>query len=248
MTASVTPSLQSVYAPLNAFIQSVTGLSQANVVQGIANRTPMPPPGFILFQAINRRRLRTNIDTMAQANQFDGTATYALNSPALTVTAVTDGALAVGQNIEGPGIPAGTTILAFGSGTGGTGTYTMSANATAAGTNVAVYVGPGTQTMEEGVELSIQIDCYGPSSCDWANMLSATLRDEYGVDQLGPQGLTPLYADDARMIPLVDGEDQYEERWSLDAHFQINPVTTIQQQSAEVLDLTLINVDAEFPG
>ena len=107
---------------------------------------------------------------------------------------------------------------------------------------------PVTQTMEEGVELTVQIDCYGPTSLDWANMLSATLRDEYGVDQLAPLGVVPLYADEARVAPLIDEELQYEERWSLDARFQINPVTTVQQQYANALELEVISVEERFPA
>jgi hypothetical protein len=112
---------------------------------------------------------------------------------------------------------------------------------------------PTTASIEEGVELVVQIDCYSPAGAytvggeDWANLLSATLRDEYGYDALIGSGLAPLYADEARMIPITDGEDQYEERWSLDAHFQFNPVTTIPQQYANVLDLTLIDVPVPGP-
>ena len=86
---------------------------------------------------------------------------------------------------------------------------------------------PTTATLEEAVELAFQIDCYGPQSHGWATMLSTLLRDEYGVNALSPSGITPLYADDARMMPTVFAEEQYEPRWSLDARFQMNPVTTI---------------------
>jgi hypothetical protein len=106
---------------------------------------------------------------------------------------------------------------------------------------------PTTATLEEDVELTFQIDCYGPQSNAWATMLSTLLRDEYGVNQLSPSGVTPLYADEARFIPFIDGESQWEERWSLDARFQLQPVTTIPQQYADVLDLTLVNVTERFP-
>jgi hypothetical protein len=110
--------------------------------------------------------------------------------------------------------------------------------------------------IQEGVDLRVQIDCYGTTACDWANMLSATLRDEYGCTQIGtlaaaqtpPFELEPLYADDARMIPLVAGEEQYEERWSVDAHFQVNPLTTIPQQYADTAKVGLINVDEAYPA
>lgn len=44
----------------------------------------------------------------------------------LTVSTITGGTLSVGSFISGTGIPAGTYISAFGTGTGGTGTYTLS--------------------------------------------------------------------------------------------------------------------------
>ena len=41
----------------------------------------------------------------------------------LTVTAAAAATLAAGQSVTGSGVPAGTTIIALGTGTGGTGTY-----------------------------------------------------------------------------------------------------------------------------
>jgi hypothetical protein len=48
----------------------------------------------------------------------------------LTVSAMTSGALVVGQLLTGVGITSGTTITAFGTGSGGVGTYTVSASQT----------------------------------------------------------------------------------------------------------------------
>jgi hypothetical protein len=49
-----------------------------------------------------------------------------LNSNVITVTGVTSGQLYVGHAVSGTGIPVGSVIAAFGTGTGGTGTYTLS--------------------------------------------------------------------------------------------------------------------------
>jgi hypothetical protein len=54
----------------------------------------------------------------------------------MTVTAVTNGALAVGQLITGAGVAAGTTISALGTGSGGTGAYTLSASQTVSSTTL----------------------------------------------------------------------------------------------------------------
>lgn len=107
---------------------------------------------------------------------------------------------------------------------------------------------PTDINIEEGVELRVQIDCYGPSSEDWATILSTTLRDEYGYDALAPSGVFPLHADDASMVPLVDGEEQYEERWMLEAFVQYDPVTTPPQQYANVVKVKLTNVQEAYPA
>ncbi len=52
--------------------------------------------------------------------------TGSITGTVLTVTAVSSGTLAVGQEIAGTGIPTGVTIASLGTGTGGTGTYNLS--------------------------------------------------------------------------------------------------------------------------
>jgi hypothetical protein len=59
----------------------------------------------------------------------------------MTVSAVADGALAIGQVITGTNVPAGTTISALGSGTGGTGTYTVSPAPGVAVSSTAITAG-----------------------------------------------------------------------------------------------------------
>lgn len=174
--ATVSPTITVAYTAIVAFIISVTGLADTQVMRGIQNRVSMPLPGFIVVQFLNQHRLRTNINR--------------------------------------------------------TGTQSP----------------PSTAALEEAIELAFQIDCYGPQSHGWATMLSTLLRDEYGVNALSPSGVTPLYADDARFMPTVFAEEQYEARWSLDAHFQMNPVTTIPQQYADALELTLVDVQQRFPA
>jgi hypothetical protein len=65
-----------------------------------------------------------------------GVVTGSISGTTLTVSAVTSGTLAVGNNISGTGITAGTTITSLGTGTGGTGTYIVSASQTVASTTV----------------------------------------------------------------------------------------------------------------
>ena len=71
------------------------------------------------------------LDT-ASAVSFAGSAvvTGSIATTVLTVTAVTSGALAVGDVISGTGVTVGTSISSLGTGTGGIGTYNLSASQT----------------------------------------------------------------------------------------------------------------------
>jgi hypothetical protein len=118
-------------------------------------------------------------------------------------------------------------------------------------TNVDAYIDPfptpgGAQTLEKGTRLDVQLDFYGASSGDWADILSTVLRDEYGCTALGPD-VAPLYADEPRLMPLVDGEEQYEQRWLLVATLQYNPTVTTPQDFAGAADVTVINVEEAYP-
>lgn len=56
--------------------------------------------------------------------------TGAVATTVLTVSAVSSGALSVGQEVRGSGVTAGTLIVSLGTGTGGTGTYNVSVSQT----------------------------------------------------------------------------------------------------------------------
>jgi hypothetical protein len=63
--------------------------------------------------------------------------TGSISGTTLTVTGVTNGAIAKGQAIRGQGIAAGTYITALGTGIGGTGTYTVNVNQTSPSTQIS---------------------------------------------------------------------------------------------------------------
>lgn len=105
---------------------------------------------------------------------------------------------------------------------------------------------PASTSQEQGTGIDVQLDCYGASSGDWAVMLSTLLRDEIGCLALAPY-CQPLYVDDARLAPLTDSEDQYEQRWTLTARLQYNPVTTTAQDFMSTAEVTSVNVDEAYP-
>lgn len=111
-------------------------------------------------------------------------------------------------------------------------------------TNVATYTGT-TKTTKQATRFDVQIDAYGPLSGDWASILSTMLRDDYACAAMGPS-VQPLHADDPHMSPLMDGEQNYTQRWTLTASLQINPAVTVAQDSAIALQVDLLDVDAYY--
>jgi hypothetical protein len=105
---------------------------------------------------------------------------------------------------------------------------------------------PASKLIEQGTELTLQLDCYGATSGDWAQMLSAILRDEAGCVALEPT-CDPLYCDDPVWGPLDDSELQYEQRWVVLAKLQYNPVTTVPQQYADTVELEVVSVNQKYP-
>lgn len=101
------------------------------------------------------------------------------------------------------------------------------------------------QASQSNTQVEMQLDFYGPDSMDWAKIVSTLLRDDFGCTQLAPT-CQPLWADEAIQGALVDGEEQYEERWTLRAYLQYNPTTTVTQQSATALAVVAVNVDERF--
>jgi hypothetical protein len=105
---------------------------------------------------------------------------------------------------------------------------------------------PGTRARQQSVELSVQFDFYGPSAQDSAVMFSTMWRDDFGCDNLAPT-CQPLYADEAKQAPLMTGEQQYLQRWTVTAALQYNAVTSTPQDFAGELSATLENVDVSYP-
>lgn len=114
-------------------------------------------------------------------------------------------------------------------------------------TNVDTYTGsvPSQMSHRQSTRIDIQLDVYGKGAGSWAAMMTTLWRDEYACDLM--KSCQPLYMDDGRMMPLIDAESQYEERWCLVATAQYSPVVTVDQGFADVLDLTLVDVQERFP-
>ena len=109
--------------------------------------------------------------------------------------------------------------------------------------------GPGLRMAMAPTRVTVQVDVHGPSSSDNAQIISTLFRDSFGADIFAATGLNvaPLYCGDPRQLPFINGEQQVEMRWSIDAVMQANPVVTTGQDFAGALQVGLLQVDATYP-
>jgi hypothetical protein len=229
------------FQALGNFLLAAT-LAGTDVMQAQVNRVPETQAAdFVLMNSILQERLSTNVDAYADA-LFVGS----IAGNTLTITAVAYGSLAVGSPVLGVGIAANTSVTALGTGTGGIGTYTGSG---APQTIASRAIAAGVSTKAQPMKVTMQLDVHGPQSADNVALITTLFRDEFGVTQFQSSGfdVTPLYMSEPRQTPFVNDEHQIEQRWVIDAVMQCNPIVTVPQQFADVLALSLIEVDARYP-
>ncbi len=225
-------------------LQTAAGaaLPAAQIVKGQVNRVPEPQAtDFLVIWPLMRNRLATNIDEW-----FDNSFTGSITANVLAVSVVQKGSVVIGLPIYGAGIASGCRVMSQVSGTpGGIGVYSVSATPNVA--SEIIYGGEYDAT--QYTEMVIQCDVHGPASADNAQRISTLIRDMYGVQafQDVSDGITPLYTDDPRQLPFTNAEQQWEDRWVVDIHLQVNIELTLSQQFADVLTVGVISVEATYP-
>lgn len=108
---------------------------------------------------------------------------------------------------------------------------------------------PGTENNLTSSQWRCQLDFYGDGAGDMALTVSRLVRTEYACDQFATSGvdMQPLYAEEPRNTTLINAEQQYEERWTLDFLAQFNPVVSTPLDFAATLTAGLVEVDTTFP-
>lgn len=218
------------------------------VIRGQVNRVPEPKADdFVIYWPLSQNRLATNITDWTDTIFIGG-----IVKNVLTVYEVTQDA---GPIVAGIGLSDGasgklaanTKIVKQLSGpVGDVGTYEICpAQSVAAET---MYCGIASAL--EPTEWMVQCDVHGPKSADNVKIIETLFRSEYGCDAFSDSGydIQPLYADDAVQLAFFGGENQYDDRWTLTMRMQINPVVGSPQQFATAIDVTVYEVDAEFPA
>jgi len=118
-------------------------------------------------------------------------------------------------------------------------------------TNVSTYdysvVGTytvATQTITQPTQYGLQLDCVdGTSGGDLAQVISTIWRDSFAEEFLNPLGVAPLYTDDPRHAPWVNGENQWESRWIVNVYMQVNPSLLLPTSSYGHANVGIVDVD-----
>lgn len=215
---------------------------------GQQNRAAEPAnPFFAIITPLRFERLTTNVDDF-QDVKFTGSID---RTGLMTVTGVDHGTILLGGTVFGVGVAQNTKIVAFDSGIGAEGTYQVSIPQVIASETLSA----GWASLKQQARLVAQIDFHSSDTTagDFAQIVSTTLRDEYGVDFFASleaplNGVVPLYADDPAQRPFYNAEEQYEWRWGLDCHLEIDQTVIVPLQFADSAVVTLVDVLVAYGG
>jgi hypothetical protein len=215
--------------------------SGIEVIRGQDNRVPEPKAAdFVVMTPILRDRLATNVETAA-----DVSLTGSMSAKVLTVSDVSVGSIVTPALLFGTDVAAGTIITSQTSGVaGGIGVYAVSVSQTLTSRTLA----SGALALMQPVQVTVQCDIHGPASGENSHIVSTIMRSDHGCRLFADQGrdVTPLYASDPRETAFNNAESQVEQVWSIDVVMQANPVLTVPQQFADVIEITPVSVDATF--
>lgn len=140
VTASIAASTFSVTGSIQGDVLNVTAVGSGSVVPGatisgtgIATGTQISSQMSGIAGGVGTYALTVSQQKAVASTTVSGT--YGT----MTVTAVGSGTLAVGQQLSGTNVVAGTAITALGTGTGGTGTYIVNNNTVVSSTTVTAF-------------------------------------------------------------------------------------------------------------
>jgi len=111
-------------------------------------------------------------------------------------------------------------------------------------TPILSYAGESV-TISQSMRISVQIDFYGANAGEYVQAFNSAIRSEFATSRF-PNGIKPLHCSNAIQSPLVAGEKQFIQRWTITAELQYNPSHFYAQESALALAANLkLPVDLE---
>ncbi|ELY4831851.1 hypothetical protein SM096_004217, partial [Cronobacter sakazakii] len=94
-----------------------------------------------------------------------------------------------------------------------------------------------------------QIDCYGENAADNASIIGTLIRSDFACEWFRQNGnvITPLYCSDPHQTTMINGEQQYEGRWTMEFIGQFNPSVTTRQDFMDSITVGVIAADLKYP-
>lgn len=95
-------------------------------------------------------------------------------------------------------------------------------------------------------EYSIQADFYAPNAESWAMAVELLWRDKIAWNSM-PAGMKPLYSEGRQQLPLIAGEQQYINRWTMTLVLDYQPTWSQATQAATAATVVPEPIDVFFP-
>ena len=242
MTATLAQvSKSAVLTATRGFLTSVLP-STVEVVSGLDNRVPEPTSlNYCVMTPVTILRLETNTTQYIDVF-FEGSSSGSV----LTVTNVAYGTIKAGQQLFGVDVLTGTFITEVLTGSGGVGTYTISKSQ-----DIETQAfSSGYRVDKVPMQITCQVDIHGPDSFGNAQLVSGMWRSDWATEIVTiTKGLQvyPLYCSEPRQMAFRNGEQQIEERWSIDLTMQVNNEIVIPQDYfSDADEVGLIPVDVFY--
>lgn len=79
------------------------------------------------------------------------------------------------------------------------------------------------------VKYAVRLDVHGDNAADNTQIIMSMFRSDYAASLFKGVGydVTPLWCQDPKQVPFLNGEQQVEQRWILEVYLQCNPVITM---------------------
>lgn len=239
MIVPLSPKESDIYTALGDFLTNILP-SGVTITQGVLNRVGEPAvDNWVGMTILRAPRLATNFDAY-QDCLFSGS----INGVTLTVTEIFYGTIIRGAPVFGAAT--GTQILRNATGTGGVGTYVLTGeNQTVGQGNLA----SGFGSLLQPVKVSVQVDVHGSQSDNNRQIITTAFRDEYAVDFFASQNpnIAPLSHDDPMMVPFENENQQWERRWIVMLHLEVDQTIVVPQQFFDVASIVPVDIDVAYP-
>lgn len=106
---------------------------------------------------------------------------------------------------------------------------------------------PSTSTMgwTEVRRADIQVDVYGANAGDRAVTLETVFASGYAYDKIKAidERVAPLYSTAAKQAPMIDAEQQWQERYTMDVSLQVHMTASFPQDYFDKAEITAEPVD-----